>query len=166
MQNHVNQLYMLSDLIGLRALIGGKKIGTLDDIIVTDAPKLPEVTHVRITRPFGYPALMVPWDHIGDISGRDIALNIADTKPFEGEPAQGQVCLKDHLLDKKVLDCNDDEVEIVYDIKLAARNGKLFVTDVDCSRAAFLRRIGLKGLSNFIRSVAAKINEDAIPWTY
>ena len=143
MQNHVNQLYMLSDLIGLRALIGGKKIGTLDDIIVTDAPKLPEVTHVRVTRPFGYPALMVPWNYIGDISGRDIALNIADTKPFEGEPAQGQVCLKDHLLDKKVLDCNDDEVEIVYDIKLAARNGKLFVTDVDCSRAAFLRRIGL-----------------------
>jgi magnesium transporter len=166
MQNHVNQLYMLSDLIGLRCLIGGKKIGTLDDIIVTDAPKLPEVTHVRITRPFGYPALMVPWDHIGDISGRDIALNIADTKPFEGEPAQGQVRLKDHLLDKKVLDCNDDEVEIVYDIKLAARNGKLFVTDVDCSRAAFLRRIGLKPVANFIRSLAATIKDDTIPWSY
>jgi len=58
MQNHVNQQYMLSDLLGLRALINGKKIGTIDDIIVTDAPRLPEVTHVRITRPFGYPALM------------------------------------------------------------------------------------------------------------
>src|SRR5450759_3399698 len=111
MQNQANKHYMLNALIGLRALIGGKKIGTLDDIIVTDAPKPPEVTHVRVTRPFGYPALMVPWNYIGDISGRDIALNIADTKPFEGEPAQGQVCLKDHL---KVLDCNDDEVEIVY----------------------------------------------------
>src|ERR1035437_2909352 len=166
MQNHANQNYMLSDLIGLRALIGGKKIGTLADIIVTDAPKLPEVTHARITRPFGYPALMVPWDQVGDISGRDIALNIADTKPFEGEPVQGQVCLKDHLLDKKVLDCNDDEVEIVYDIKLVARYGKLFVTDVDCSRAAFLRRIGLKRVANFIRSLAATIKDDTIPWTY
>ena len=57
-----------------------------------------------------------------------------DTKPFEGEPVQGQVCLKDHLLDKKILDSNDDEVEIVYDIKLAASNGKLFVTDVDWAR--------------------------------
>jgi len=121
MQNGINQHYMLSDLIGLRALINDKKIGTLDDIIVTDAPKLPEVTHVRITRPFGYPALMVPWNCVADISERNIVLNLADTKPFEGEPLQGQVCLKNHLLDKKVLDCNDDEVEIVYDIKLVAR---------------------------------------------
>jgi len=166
MQNHVNQNYMLSDLTGLRAMINGKKIGTLDDIIVTDAPKLPEVTHVRITRPFGYPALIVPWNHVGDISGRNIALNIVDTKPFEGAPVPGQVCLKDHLLDKKVLDCNDDEVEIVYDIKLAARNGKLFVTDVDCSRAAFLRRIGLKRIANFIRSLAATIKDETIPWSY
>jgi magnesium transporter len=166
MQNHVNQQYLLSDLLGLRALINGKKIGTLDDIIVTDAPRLPEVTHVRVTRPFGYPALMVPWNHVGDISGRDIALNIVDTKPFECEPVQGQVRLKDHLLDKKVLDCNDNEVEIVYDIKLAASNGKLFVTDVDCSRAAFLRRIGLKPVANFIHSLAATIKDETIPWSY
>lgn len=166
MQNRVNQNYMLSDLIGLRALIDGRKIGTLDDIIVTDAPRLPEVTHVRIARSFGYPALLVPWSCVGDISGRNIVLTITDTKPFEAEPVQGQVRLKDHLLDKKVLDCNDDEVEIVYDIKLVARNGKLFVTDVDCSRAAFLRRIGLKPVANFIRSLAATIRDDTIPWSY
>jgi magnesium transporter len=157
---------MLSDLVGLRAAIGGKKIGTLADIIVADAPRLPEVTYVRITRPFGYPALMVPWDKVGEIGDRTIALNLVDPAPFEGEPVQGQVCLKDHLLDKKVLDCNDDEVEIVYDIKLVARNGKLFVTDVDCSRAAFLRRIGLKRVANFIRSLAATIKDDTIPWRY
>lgn len=166
MQNHVNQPVMLSDLVGLRASIGGKRIGTLADIIVADAPRLPEVTHARITRPFGYPALMVPWDHVGDVSGRDIVLNIADPKPFEGEPAQGQICLKDHLLDKKVLDCDDDEVEVVYDIKLALRHGRLYATDVDCSRAAFLRRIGLKRLANFVREIAAKIKDDTIPWTY
>jgi magnesium transporter len=166
MQSNSDKHYMLSDLIGLRAMLGGKKIGTLADIVVTDAPKLPEATHARVTRPFGYPALMVPWDQVGAISGRDIVFNIADPKPFEGEPTYGQVCLKDHLLDKKVLDCDDDEVEIVYDIKLARRNGKLFVTDVDCSRAAFLRRIGLKRVANFIRSLAATIKDDTIPWTY
>jgi len=166
MQDHANQNYMLSDLIGLRALIDGKKIGFLVDIVVTDAPRLPEVTHVRIARSFGYPALLVPWSYVGDISARDIVLTIRDTKPFEAELAQGQVCLKDHLLDKKVLDCNDDEVEIVYDIKLVSRNGRLFVTDVDCSRAAFLRRIGLKPVANFIRSLAATIKDETIPWSY
>lgn len=166
MQNHFDQFHLLSDLVGLRAIAGGKRIGTLADIIVADAPRLPEVTHARITRPFGYPALLVPWDKVGQIKGRDIDVNIADPRPFEAEPTQGQICLKDHLLDKKVLDCDDDEVEVVYDIRLAARGGKLFVTDVDCSRAAFLRRIGLKRIANFIRSLAATIKDDTIPWSY
>jgi len=165
-QHHATQDYLLSDLIGKRALIGGKKIGRLADIVIADAPRLPEVTHARIVRPFGHPALLVPWDKVDDIAGRAITLKIDDPRAFEGEPAPGQVCLKDHLLDKKVLDCDDDEVEIVYDIKLAARNGKLFVTDVDCSRAAFLRRIGLKGVANFIRGLAATIKDDTIPWSY
>jgi CBS domain-containing protein/sporulation protein YlmC with PRC-barrel domain len=166
MQNQPEHSYMLSDLVGLRAVHGGKRIGTLADIIVTDAPKLPEVTFLRITRSFGYPALMVPWDRVGEITRKKIELDVVDPQQYEADPAQGQVCLKDHLLDKKVLDCDDDEVEVVYDIKLAARNGKLFVTDVDCSRAAFLRRIGLKRLSNFIRGLAATIKEDTIPWSY
>ena len=166
MQNQFDRHYMLSDLVGLHAVAGGKKIGTLADIVVTDAPRLPEVTHARITRSFGYPALMVPWDKVKAFDEREIELDIQDLKPFESEPAPGQVCLKDHLLDKKVLDVNDDEVEVVYDIKLATHNGRLFVTDVDCSRAGFLRRIGLKRAANFIRSIAATLKDETIPWSY
>jgi magnesium transporter len=164
--NH-DATYLLSDLIGAKAILRDKIIGKLADIIVTEQGKVPEVTDLLIDRPYGYKSLMIPWAKIDslDAKGR-ILLAIDDPDAFEGEPGTGQICLRDHLLDKKVLDCNDDEVEVVYDIKLASRNGRLYVTDVDCSRAAFLRRIGLKGLSNFIRSVAAKINEDTIPWIY
>ena len=55
---------------------------------------------------------------------------------------------------------------MVYDVKLTARNGLLYATDVDCSRAGFLRRIGLKRVSNFIRGLADSISSDTIPWTY
>ena len=51
-------------------------------------------------------------------------------------------------------------------MKLTARNGLLYATDVDCSRAGFLRRIGLKRVSNFIRGLADSISSDTIPWTY
>lgn len=162
----VGDIYMLSDLIGLRVQVAGGRIGILADIVVTDAPKLPEVTHLRVARPYGDPALLVPWDVVAAIDGKRVLLEAGDLKRFEADPVQGQVCLKDHLLDKKVLDCDDDEVEVVYDIKLASRNGKLFVTDVDCSRVAFLRRIGLKRLANFIRSLAATLQDDTIPWSY
>ena len=159
--------YLLSDLIGGKARLLGKTIGRLSDIIVTEQGKVPEVTHLLIDRRFGHKSLMVPWDKVErlDPNGR-VLLTIAAPEPYEGEPAEGQICLRDHLLDKKVLDCDDDEVEVVYDIKLAAHHGRLYVTDVDCSRAGFLRRIGLRWLANFIRGVAAKINDDTIPWSY
>ena len=157
--------YLLSDLIGGRARCSGKPIGKLADIIVADGDKAAEVTHLLIDRPFGYKSLMVPWTKVERLdSNGETALAISDQQAYESEPAEGQICLRDHLLDKKVVDIDDDDVEVVYDITLAAHNGRLFVTGVDCSRAGFLRRIGLRPLANFIRGIAAKINDDTIPW--
>ena len=158
--------FLLSDLIGLKALIGKKRIGKLADIVISDADKAPEVTHFFISRPYGDKSLMVPWAQVGEIGSHTLALAIEAPEAYEGEPVQGQVLLKDHLLDKKVLDCNDDEVEVVYDVKLALRRGQLYATDIDCSRAAFLRRIGLKRLSNWVRELASQIKDDTIPWSY
>jgi len=164
--SHPGATYILSDLIGGKARCSGKAIGKLEDIVVVDGGRLAEVTHLLISRPFGHKSLMVPWDKVErlDPNGQTV-LAISGPEAYEGEPAEGQVCLRDHLLDKKVLDCDDDEVEVVYDIKLATHNGRLYVTDVDCSRAGFLRRIGLRPLANFIRGVAAKMDEDTIPWS-
>lgn len=159
--------YLLSDLIGRKVRAPGKKVGKLGDIIVTEQGKVAEITHLLVSRPFGYKPLMVPWDRVENLDADgQVLLGIETVEPYEGEPAEGQICLRDHLLDKKVLDCDDDEVEVVYDIKLALRSGRLYVTDVDCSRAGFLRRIGLRRLSDFIRGIAAKMDEDTIPWTY
>ncbi len=65
-----------------------------------------------------------------------------------------------------MLDLNGNEVEVVYDIKLVLRNNRLYVSDVDSSRYGLLRRIGLKGLANFIYGLAKKIRSDTIPWRY
>jgi magnesium transporter len=168
MQGAHDATYMLSELIGGKARLHGKTIGKLADIIVSEHGKLPEVTYLLIDRPYGYKSLMIPWEKVELLSAKGtVDLGIDAPEPFEGEPLEGQVRLRDHLLDKKVLDCDEDEVEVVYDIKLRALNGKLYVTDVDCSRVGFLRRIGLAWLSNLIRGVAAKLNdENTIPWTY
>ena len=165
MSTQIERSYLLSDLIGLPAVIGGKKVGKLADLIVTEQGKIPEVTHALVKRPFGHKSLLVPWAKVTELTPR-LLIDAATTAEVKGEPADGQVCLKDHLLDKKVLDCDDDEVEVVYDIKLALRQGRLYATDVDCSRADFLRRIGLRPLADLLRSIASRINDDTIPWTY
>jgi CBS domain-containing protein len=159
--------YLLSDLIGGRARVDEKFIGKLADIVMTENGKVPEVTHLLISRSFGYKSLMVPWDKVERLyPDGGVMMDLDKVENYEGEPGEGQICLRDNVMDKKVLDCDDNEIEVVYDIKLMPRNGRLYVTDVDCSRAGFLRRIGLKRLSNLIRSLAASIKDDTIPWTY
>ena len=166
MNSTPERTFLLSDLIGLKALLGTKRIGKLADVVISDAAKAPEVTHLVISRPYGDKPLMVPWAKVGEVGPKTVDLMIEAAAPYEGEPGAGQVLLKDHLLDKKVLDCQDDEVEVVYDIKLMLRRGRLYVTDIDCSRSGFLRRIGLKKLSNWLRDIASSIKEDTIPWSY
>ena len=146
-----------------------RTIGRLGDLVAVEAGRVPEVTHLLVRRRFGHKPLLVPWANVTGLDQRGVAsIAIEAPEAYEGEPSNGQICLADHVLDKKVLDCDDDEVEVVYDVKLTARNGLLYATDVDCSRAGFLRRIGLKRVSNFIRGLADSIssNNDVIPWTY
>jgi CBS domain-containing protein len=162
----LSETYLLTDLIAGKARISGKSIGKLADVIAVDGGKAAEVTHLLIERPFGYKSLMIPWDKVETLAPNgETTLAIFQVEDFEGEPGEGQVRLRDHLLDKKVLDSDDDEVEVVYDIKLARLNGRLYITGVDCSRAGFLRRIGLGRVANFLRSVAATIKDDTIPWS-
>lgn len=164
--NETDSSFFLSDIIGRKTTLNGKKIGKLQDIIIFETEKIPEVTHFIIHRSFGYPALMIPLKNIDSIKNKEIILNLTDIEKYEKEPLESQVLLKDHLLDKKVLDVDDNEVEIIYDIKLSFLNEKLYVTDIDSSKYGLLKRIGLKWLAKLIYILADKIKTDTIPWTY
>ena len=67
-------------------------------------------------------------------------------------------------MDKKVLDLEESEVEVVYDIRLVLRNKKLYVTDVDTGKSARLRRFGLGRLTKIVSSDAK--DDQMISWTY
>lgn len=158
--------FFLSDIIGRKVIFQNKKIGSLQDIIIFETEKIPEVTHFIVGRPFGYQSLLVPWKKVTEITNNEIIIDLEDIEKYEKEPIESQVLLKDHILDKKVLDMDDNELEVVYDVKLALRNDKLYVTEVDSSKYGLLRRIGLKWLANFIYTLANKIKTDTIPWIY
>jgi magnesium transporter len=161
-----DQVFFLSRVIGARVMLRGKKIGTLADLVITETGKVPEIRQILVTRPFGKPPLTIPWEKVGSMETRELTVDIPDVKEFEGEPAENAVLLKDHILDKKVLDMEDREVEMVYDVKMVKKNQRLYATDVDTSRYGLLRRIGLAGLANFIYSLAEKIKDQTISWTY
>ncbi len=159
------QSFFLSELLGARVTIHGKKVGSLNDVIIKENGTLPTVTHLVVGRPFGESAV-VPWDKVGEVAGKQVTLAADDIAPFAGEPDERAVLLKDHILDKKAIDLEGRELEVVYDIKLVLRNRRLYVTDVDLSRYGLLRRIGLVGLAKFIYNLAESIQDQTVSWKY
>lgn len=160
------QVFFLNDLIGVRVKLKGKRLGKLQDLIVVEYTKIPEVATLIVHRPFGYPALLVPWERVVAITQKEIEIELENIEQYESEPAESAVLLADHILDKKVLDIEGREVEVVYDIKLVLKNKKLYVSDVDFSKYGFLRRIGMRGFATFVYGLADSIKRDTTSWAY
>lgn len=160
------KVYFLSDLVGAKAFVHGKKVGKLGDLIIRENEKIPEVTHIVVTRPFGHKTLVVPFDRVETLGRHEVVLDIPDIASFEGEPEETQVLLKDHILDKKVIDLDENEIDIVYDVKLVLRNGRLFATDVDFSRYGLLKRLGLRYVVEFVYHLAEMFKKETISWAY
>lgn len=161
-----NAVHFLSDLIGLPVRFKGKKIGKLNDLVIREHDKLPEVTHVIVTRPFGHKSLLVPFDKVAEFARDGLELGIESVEAYEGEPDENQVLLRDHILDKKVIDMDEREIDVVYDVKLLLRDRRLFVTDVDFSRYGLLKRLGLRYVAKFVYHLAEMFRKETISWTY
>ncbi len=164
-QDLTETFYFLSDIIGVKVFLRDKKIGKLRDVAIQEYEKIPEVTHFIIHRPFGHKPLLVPWEKVGELSRRRIAIDIESLEKYEGEPEESRVLLRDNVLDKKVIDMDDNEIDVVYDIKLVARGGKLYVTDVDFSRYALLKRLGLKPVAELLTD-QGMLKKETLSWAY
>jgi CBS domain-containing protein len=155
---------LLSDILNVPVLRSGKKIGSLNDLVIMETAKVPEVRSLYVSRSFGNPSLLIPWEYVHTLTGRGIEVTISDTKPYEAEPADDVILLRDYVLDKKVIDLEENDVEVVYDIRLVLRNKKLYVTDVDTGKAARLRRLGFGFLAKVLYSPSDPEAEQMIPW--
>ncbi len=161
-----DELFFLSELLGRRLWSNGKRIGRLSDLVIVETEKLPYVTHLIVNRSFGYPSLLIPWDRVKAIGKREITAHLESIVQYEQGPPSGALLLRDYVLDKKVVDLEDREVEVVYDVKLVLRNRILFVTEVDFSRYGLLRRIHLKWLANLLASFGRDLKDETISWLY
>jgi CBS domain-containing protein len=165
-RNSLEEMFFLSERIGARAYLRDHKIGKVKDLVAVDRGKLAEVTHVQIARPFGEPALLVPLAKVRSLSPREIVLDIDAPGNYVRALSADEVLLRDHLVDKKVLDIEEQEVEVVYDMRLVRMGDKVYVSDVDISRYGLLRQLGLKALAEYFYKRAAETKKQLIPWSY
>lgn len=160
-----DQAFFVSEVLGVKVMLQGKKVGSLADLVIKENGTLPMVTHLLVSRPFGESSL-VDWEHVVSITPKAVEIDVQNLDSLPKEAGESAVMVKDNILDKKALDLDGREVEVVYDVKLVGMNHKLYVSDVDLSRYGLLRRMGLKGLANFIYKLAESIQDQTISWTY
>jgi magnesium transporter len=165
-RNLREEVFFLTELIGARAFLHDRKIGKLKDVVAVDRGKLAEVTHFQIARPFGEPSLLVPLAKVRSLNPREIAVDVEDFGSYVRPLTPDEVLLKDYLLDKKVLDIEDREVEVVYDMRVVLTGDRAYVSDVDISRYGLLRQLGLRGLADHLYKRAAETKKQLIPWSY
>lgn len=158
--------FLLSELLGSKVFLHDKKIGSLSDVIIVETGKLPEVRYFVVSRSFGDPSLLIPWERLLSLEPQKLLIDIHEIKKFEGTPPEDAILLRDHILDKKVLDTEDAEVEVVYDIRLVERNSKLYVTEVVTSKSARLRRLGFGFLSGIFAPQEEPGDSGVISWMF
>jgi len=158
--------FFLSEIIGRKVYMKStmEQIGRLSDMVIVETGKLPEVSHFVVSRPFGYPSLLLPLDKLALISDTEIIFDLSDPAKYESPPAEGAILLHAHILDKKIIDMDGHEVEVVYDISLDFKGGKLYVSEVDLSRRRLLRRMGLKRLADWLSE--QRKEDTMISWMY
>jgi DNA-directed RNA polymerase subunit F len=156
------RVFYLTEIIGTKVFFNGERIGKLADMIIVEkGMPIPHITHLYVTRPFGESSLIVPLDKILTMTPQAITVELESITRYEGIPASDAMLINSYVLNKKVIDMEEREVSMVYDVKLLRVNKNMYVTDVDFSKYGMFRRLGLKWLADFL-----KIKEDIISWTY
>jgi len=96
-----DKLFNLSEIVGSRVFLGPRKLGKLVDLVIKETDRVPQVTTILVHRPFGYPALLIPWDKVSDFNYGKITIQIEQIEDYEKEMGAGQILLKDHGLGQK-----------------------------------------------------------------
>jgi magnesium transporter len=92
-------------------------------------------------------------------NGVHYIISIESIAQYEHKPAANAILLNDFIIDKKVIDIEDRDVSIVYDVKILQIMQKLYVSDVVVNKYGFLRHIGLRSLAELLG-----IKEDLVSW--
>ncbi len=157
-----SRIFYLTEIIGAKIILNGNRIGKLADMIIVEkGMPLPHITHLYISRSFGRSSLIIPIDKILAMTAKAITVDIESITRYEGILDNDAMLINDYVLNKKVIDMEEREVSMVYDVKILRVNKNMYVTDVDFSKYGLFRKYGLKWLADFL-----KIKEDTISWTY
>ena len=141
------------------------ELGALVDLEIKLTGRYPEVVNLIVGRSFGRPPLEVPFRYVKSIDTRRTVVELpAGVKLREFDKESARILIKDMVLDKKIIDTDEYEVEIVYDIHLLHAEGRMLVVHVDVTKAGLLRRLHFGWLARLLWGEVKNI--ELLPWKY
>jgi CBS domain-containing protein len=161
-----NEFFFISELLDDKVIQQPKTvIGRLKDLEIKLGGLYPEVINLIVNRSFGRPALAIPFQYVKSLDKRRTIVDISQEirlKEFKNEPER--ILIKDMILDKRIIDTDEYEVEVVYDIHLLHTEGRMFVVHVDVSKVGMLRRLNLGWLARLFHNGHKEL--ELLHWRY
>lgn len=134
----------------------GEVIGRLDDLIVRMDAQYPLIAGLIVRD--GRRRFFVPGRLLQDLNGTaKLASSTVDLQPFNRR--DGEVLLRQDVLDHQLIDVSGRRIVRVNDVQLARLEGGFRVVGIDISPQALLRRLGPRALASRI------VGRQIIDWT-
>ena len=143
-QDSTRTFLFLSEILNRRVIDSkGEVLGKLVDLRAKLRVLFPPVISVRVRRKKGKKIVSFPWDAVESINDDAVRLKRdAESRTLDTSIKEGEILLRDEVLDKQVVDTHGAKVERVNDFHLLLTEGQLRVVHVDLGIRGILRRLG------------------------
>lgn len=165
MTEELNEVYLSRVLDKTVINERGRKIGTLEDLIMVPGEVFPQVSHLIVKARKRLD--LIPWSSITLFNRFVITVAGAGTSFPPYDSPEGEILVKRDILDKQIVDVDGAKVVRVNDIKLGSYKGFLCILSVDIGLNGLLRRLGYDRVGKKVASLLGKeISQQEISWEY
>jgi len=143
-QDSTKRFLFLSEILNRRVIDSqGNVVGKVVDLRAKLGELFPPVVSVRVRSKKDRKIISFPWNGVASINDDVIQLKPAATShTLDVTVREGEMLLRDEVLDKQVVDTHGAKVERVNDFHLLLAEGQLRVVHVDFGIRGILRRLG------------------------
>ncbi|MCX5917818.1 MAG: CBS domain-containing protein [Deltaproteobacteria bacterium] len=159
----------LSQILGKRIVdSAGRVQGKVLDLVVAVADLYPPVTAILYLPEGAKSPARFPWNKVTHIAGQVVVSPPASADAPSGNLGEGELLLKESLLDKQIVDTHGAKILRVNDLHLLKVNHNLFLIHVDVGFRGLMRRVGLeKAADKFFQwFFDYHLADHFIPWRF
>jgi magnesium transporter len=168
--NQEPQVFLfLSRILG-KKIVGteGKVLGRVYDLIAEFIEPYPAVTGLVFSSTLKKRFVTLPWINVTDL-GAEVSVAINEINELSVlNLRQGELLLRDDLLDKQVVDTNGAKIRRVNDLQFLKTSHGLHIVHVDVGFRGLIRRVGLiKPFDAILQSLFDyKLPNQLISWKF